>query len=74
MKELSEGAQAIIQRYAGAVGGLAGTHAGLCSATGLLPWAHPTAQEYEDLAKVCFWLHYLICHNMSQRWVRVGGR
>ncbi|KAK9840541.1 hypothetical protein WJX81_000400 [Elliptochloris bilobata] len=50
VEELSEGAQAIIQRYAGAMGALAGAHAGMCSATGMLPWAHPTLHEYEDLA------------------------
>ena len=52
MGELSAGAQAIIQRFAGAAGALAGAHAGLCSVTGLLAWPHPTLQEYEALAKV----------------------
>ena len=59
VEELSERAQAVIQRYAGAAGALAGAHAGMCAVTGMLPWAHPTSQEYEELARVppsCFLL------------------
>ena len=57
VEQLSERAQATIQRYAGAVGALAGAHAGLCSVTGILPWAHPTSQEYEELARVTPCMH-----------------
>ena len=52
VEQLSERAQAVIQRYAGAAGALAGAHAGMCAVTGMLPWAHPTSQEYEELARV----------------------
>lgn len=59
VEQLSDRAQAVIQRYAGAAGALAGAHAGMCAVTGMLPWAHPTSQEYEELARVapcCFLL------------------
>lgn len=52
VEQLSERAQAVIQRYAGAASALAGAHAGMCAVTGMLPWAHPTSQEYEELARV----------------------
>ena len=65
VEQLSERAQAIIGRYAGAAGALAGAHAGMCAVTGMLPWAHPTSQEYEELARVsfcCGWVHGQAVH------------
>ena len=66
VEQLSERAQAVIQRYAGAAGALAGAHAGMCAVTGMLPWAHPTSQEYEELARVapcCLLLLHLQEHS-----------
>ena len=72
VEQLSERAQAVIQRYAGAAGALAGAHAGMCAVTGMLPWAHPTSQEYEELARVtpcCFLL--LACEVHDQPFCRL---
>lgn len=52
MDELSPAAQEVIRSYTETQQGVSGKYAALCAATGVLPWAPPTAQDHETLLKV----------------------
>lgn len=48
--EMSEAAQQVVRKYTECQGGKqAGRYAALCAATGILPWAPPTAQDHATL-------------------------
>lgn len=50
---MSEAAQQVIRKYTeGQGGGQAGRDGALCAATGILPWAAPTAQDHATLLAV----------------------
>ena len=50
---MSEAAQRIIRKYTECESGKqAGRYAALCAATGILPWAPPTAQDHATLLAV----------------------
>jgi hypothetical protein len=49
--ELSPAAQAIVRRHTAQGGPLEGRYAATCAATGILPWEHPSHNDYLALAK-----------------------
>ena len=52
VEQLSQQSQEIIHRYTDRAGLVAGRQAALCAATGVLPWEHPSVDDFEQLAEV----------------------